>query len=206
MEIEPTMTYEEFCVHFPVFQHPEVAPSTNASYHYFTAVMADRGRFPEEHDTQYNLIRATFEYLAGPEGQAVELQEALRFLQQPWRAVLAQLETYPPVVPLLAYTQAIAADDESLFVRGNAGEEAIQKGSYYVHGCIEFLSEQAVQQEREQQREAEALATQQALAWLEKQAKRDRMVSLLMEVLCTVLLLGAGGLGGAYLMYMYLSK
>ena len=137
-----------------VFNHPRVEAPTNSTYLEFTRIRQRMGAGPSgPNDTQYNLIRATCEYLTAKAGGLPELANVARFLELGWRLVLAQLETYPPVVPLLAYAQHLVTyQPDSPNPTGHI-EIAVQDAQEYVQGCLDFLR---LEQEQRQQQAKQA--------------------------------------------------
>ncbi len=168
----------------PVFKHPEVEAPTNETYWEFGRIRKRMGLGPYSYnDTQYNLIRATCEYLTAQDGKLPELATVAVFLGQGWQAVMAQLESYPPVLPLLAYAQHLATyRPDSPYPSGHI-EIAVRDAEDYVQGCLDFLAQQQLKTEKAAlERELEHHQAQQEHA--QRMAERyERIVSVLVKIL-----------------------
>lgn len=173
----------------PFFEHPPVEPPTNETYWEFGRLRKCRGLGPDgQHDTQYNLVRASCEYLTAQRQALPTLGDVAAFLGQGWQPVLAQLESYPPVVPLLAYTQyLVTCRPDSPNPTGHV-EYAVQDAHSYVEDCLTYLAQQA----EKARHEAEQLTWQQQRederAALEKRLQRDFIVGLVGQ--CALFALG----------------
>lgn len=161
----------------PVFEHPRVEAPTNKTYLEFTRIRSRMGLDPSsENDTQYNLIRATCEYLTAKAGGLPELANVARFLELGGLLVLRQLESYPPVVPLLAYAQHLATYRPDSPNPSGHVEIAVQDAQDYVQGCLDFQRQQSEQEaeQRAQQREQAAYEAKQRK--MEAKQKVDNLI------------------------------
>lgn len=181
----------------PLFEHPPVEPPTNETYWEFGRLRKRMGLGPDgPHDTQYNLVRASCEYLTAQREALPTLSEVAAFLGQGWQPVLAQLESYPPVVPLLAYTQyLVGCRPDSPEPHGHV-DYAVRDAYDYVQECLNFLAKQA---ERAQAQAEEAAWHQQRAeekAASDKRFRRAMAVNMVVQMMLLAAVFGLGvGLG-----------
>lgn len=176
----PPMTYPEFSKSYwtagnrwpyLVASYRDASPSP--SFHEFQALMQKMGRAGELDGRGPSLLRACYEYLAGPEGKAVELLDVYAFLSQPYPEAILLLKSYQPVFHWLM----LAGVTEPDMIRGlNRGLGSFESAGQYVEDCLAYP-----EQEERERLATEQAATERATYAAEVEANIRRLVQEDME-------------------------
>ena len=200
MDTIPPMSYLEFCraywkegYHwpYPVPQYDD--PSPNASYREFAELRRKMGREEDTYDRGLNLIRACYDYLAGPERKQVQLPQVLTFLTQPCEDVLTTLSSYQPVYCWLLRASLLLEDnnERDIFLMERV-KGAVQSAKRFIQECLDYpaIEAQAYQEAAKQTEYQRSVAEREKKsAELERKLDRQNMIA---DINIKILIFGLG--------------